>query len=225
MVADLPLRHPDFGKAQPCPKCLAPTLKAKRLAKDYGKFGISGILTGMTFHAFTMRSAEEMGHGQRASLELALLEAQTFAAAPRGFLFLTGSPGCGKTHLAVAITQAALDRGVPALFVVAPDLLDHLRAAYDDESVRFDDRWEAVRTVDLLALDDFGAQSDTAWAREKLYQLVNYRVNHDLPTVVTSNWTEREFSQYHGRIASRLKAAVHVHISAPDARGKIARGA
>ena len=109
--------------------------------------------------------------------------------------------------------------------VVAPDLLDHLRAAYNDDSeVTFDARWDAVRTVDLLALDDFGAQSDTAWAREKLYQLVNYRVNNDHPTVVTSNWTEREFAFYHGRIASRLKAAVHVHIAAPDARGKIARG-
>jgi DNA replication protein DnaC len=58
----------------------------------------------------------------------------------------------------------------------------HLRAAYDEDSdVRFDDRWNAVRTVDLLALDDFGAQSDTAWAREKLYQLVNYWVNHSCP--------------------------------------------
>lgn len=43
--------------------------------------------------------------------------------------------------------------------------------------MRYDARWEAVRTVDLLALDDFGAQSDTAWAREKLYRLVNYRVH------------------------------------------------
>jgi DNA replication protein DnaC len=38
--------------------------------------------------------------------------------------------------------------------------------------------------VDLLALDDFAAQPDTPRAREKRYQLVNYRVNHDLPTVV-----------------------------------------
>jgi len=50
-------------------------------------------------------------------------------------------------------------------------------------------------------------------------------MHNDLPTVVTSNWTEREFALYHGRSASRLKAAVHVHISAPDWRGKIARGA
>ena len=61
--------------------------------------------------------------------------------------------------------------------MVAPDLLDHLRAAYDDSEVTFDARGDAVRTVDLLALDDFGAQSDAAWAREKLYQLVNYRVH------------------------------------------------
>jgi DNA replication protein DnaC len=52
-----------------------------------------------------------------------------------------------------------------------------------------------------LTPDDFGARSDTAWAREKLHQLVNYRVNHDLPTVVTSNWTEWEAAQYHGCIA------------------------
>jgi chromosomal replication initiation ATPase DnaA len=49
-------------------------------------------------------------------------------------------------------------------------------------------------------------------------------VHHNLPTVVTSNWTEREFAQYHSRIASRLKAAGHVNISAPDARGMIQKG-
>jgi len=48
-------------------------------------------------------------------------------------------------------------------------------------------------------------------------------MHNDLPTVVTSNWTERAFALYHSRIASRLKAALHVHISAPDARGKIGR--
>ena len=58
--------------------------------------------------------------------------------------------------------------------------------------VRFGAHDVAVPTVDLLALHDFGKQSDTAWAREKLYQLVTYRVSNDLPTVVTSNWTERE---------------------------------
>jgi len=80
--------------------------------------------------------------------------------------------------------------------------------------------------VDLLALHDFGAQSDTPGAREKLYQLVNYRVHPDAQQPAHGGHVqgvEREFSLYHSRIASRLKAAVRVHISAPVASGKIAR--
>ena len=50
-------------------------------------------------------------------------------------------------------------------------------------------------------------------------------MHNNLPAVVTSNWTEREAAQVHSPSASRLKAAVHVHISAPDAHGKITRGA
>jgi chromosomal replication initiation ATPase DnaA len=49
-------------------------------------------------------------------------------------------------------------------------------------------------------------------------------VHNNLPTVVTSNRTEREAALYHSRSASRLKAAVHVHISAPDACGMIGQG-
>jgi hypothetical protein len=49
-------------------------------------------------------------------------------------------------------------------------------------------------------------------------------MHNDLPTVRTSNWTEREFAQYHGRIASRLKAVVHAYVSTPDARGMIKTG-
>ena len=82
----------------------------------------------------------------------------------------------------------------PSLHILLQHRLQQATGPDDDSDVRFDARWEAVRTVDLLALDDFGAQSDTAWAREKLYQLVTNRVNNDLPTVVTSNWTEREFA-------------------------------
>ena len=72
--------------------------------------------------------------------------------------------------------------------------------------------------VDLLALDDFGAQSDMAWAREKLYQLVNYRVHPDAQQPAHGGHVQgmkREVSLYHSRVASRLKAAVHVRTSAP----------
>jgi hypothetical protein len=63
-VADLPLCHPTFGQAQPCPRCFTPVLKAKRLSRDYGASGIEGSLRAMTFHAQAIRSTEEMGQGQ-----------------------------------------------------------------------------------------------------------------------------------------------------------------
>ena len=70
-----------------------------------------------------------------------------------------------------------------------------------------------MRTVDLLALDDFGAQSDTLWAREKLYQLVSYRMHqmhNNLPTVVTSNCP----CKFQDHLASRASLQGDQHLPA-----------
>ncbi len=76
------------------------------------------------------------------------------------------------------------------MFVVVPDLLDHLRATFNpNSSVSYDRRFEEVRTAPLLILDDLGTQSATPWAKEKLYQLLNYRYNAELPTVITTSET------------------------------------
>ena len=219
VILDVDITHPQFGRPQPCPDCLAPHLAERKLLRYFGESGVTGALVGMTFPAFTMRTADRMTEAQRQTLQLALLEAVEFAANPSGFLLLTGDPGVGKTHLAAAAIQQVLAQGRAALFVVVPDLLDRLRATFSaNADASFDDRWNTVRTVDVLALDDFGTQSDTDWAREKLYSLINHRLNNSLPTIITSNWHLREFDRYHPRIASRLRTAVHVHIAAPDAR-------
>jgi DNA replication protein DnaC len=58
--------------------------------------------------------------------------------------------------------------------------------------ISLDRRFEEVRTTHLLILDDLGTQSATPWAREKLYQLFNYRYNAELPTVITTSSTAEE---------------------------------
>jgi DNA replication protein DnaC len=75
----------------------------------------------------------------------------------------------------------------------------------------------------LLVLDDFGEQSTTPWVREKLYQLINYRYNGRLPTVIT---TRLDFDQILGEvdpaISSRLvdgRTSTPFNIMAPDYRG------
>ena len=112
--------------------------------------------------------------------------AVAFAENPEGWLVLCGPSGSGKTHLAAAIANRCIERQQTTFFIVAADLLDHLRATYSPESpVTYDELFEQVRNVPLLILDDLGTRSATAWAEEKLFQVVNHRYNNALPTVVT----------------------------------------
>jgi DNA replication protein DnaC len=139
-----------------------------------------------TFASFDDRRDEGLAPDEVRSLEKAVKAATTFASKPRGWLVLTGPYGCGKTHLAAAIANSLADKGNPPLFIMVPDLLDHLRATFNPASnVSYDHRFDEIRTAPLLILDDLGAQSASPWAKEKLHQLFNYRYNAELPTVLT----------------------------------------
>jgi DNA replication protein DnaC len=159
---------------------------------------------------------------ERESLESAFRAAREFADEPKGWLILQGANGCGKTHLAAAIANKSLASGLSVFFAVVPDLLDHLRASFaPGKEVGYDELFEQVRNVDLLVLDDLGAQASTQWAQEKLYQVVNYRHVQGLPTVVTTDRSNDEIQAAHPRIVARIAdphAGVTVFISAPHYR-------
>jgi DNA replication protein DnaC len=133
--------------------------------------------------------------------------ARTFAEDPSGWLVLSGTYGCGKTHLAAAIANHQAARGGPTpMFIVVPDLLDHLRATFSPTSGSTLDRvFEQVRTVPLLILDDLGTESATPWAREKLFQLFNHRYAGRLPTVITTTNNLESLEKSEPRLASRMK--------------------
>ena len=124
---------------------------------------------------------------------------------PTAGSLLSGASGCGKTHIAAAIVNRLLERGEPALFVVVPDLLDHLRSAYQPGAdVGYDELFERVRNAPVLVLDDLGTQAQTPWAQEKLFQLINHRFNTRLPTVVTTNLLPEQLDD---RLRTRLTDA------------------
>jgi DNA replication protein DnaC len=135
-----------------------------------------------------------------------------------GWLLLEGGYGCGKTHLAAAIANNAVSKGVPTLFITVPDLLDSLRFAFNDPETTFKERFNEIRTADLLILDDFGTQNATPWAQEKIFQVMNFRYINKLATVITTNLI---LDAFEGRVRSRLQDAElvrHLKISAPDYR-------
>lgn len=172
----------------------------------------------MTFQNFDYRRAN-LSLEQRRNLEQAYQLALEFARAPENWLVLLGTYGCGKTHLAAAVVNYRYQHHQPALFVVVPELLDHLRSAFAPESkVSYDQLFEVIKKTPLLVLDDFGEQTATPWAQEKLYQLINYRYNARLASIIT---TCRTLDELEPRISSRLadpKISTPFNIQAPDYR-------
>jgi DNA replication protein DnaC len=160
------------------------------------------MLANKTFGSFEDRTNEGLQPDEIKSLQKALKAAHIYAERPKGWLVFLGGYGCGKTHLAAAIANYRAKLGDPPLFIMVPDLLDHLRATFSPHSsVAFDRRFDEIRTAPLLVLDDLGTQSMTPWVREKLYQLFNYRYNRELPTVIT---TADSLEEMDPRIRSRL---------------------
>ncbi|MBE3038925.1 MAG: ATP-binding protein, partial [Chloroflexi bacterium] len=207
---------PDFGKLDIC------VCRQSQVAQTVRErlFSLSHLdeLQGLTFESFKTRGRKGVGELQANSLEWAFNRAKQYAGSLNGWLLLQGGFGCGKTHLAAAIANFVVGLGVPTLFLTVPDLLDTLRFSYDSENTTFEQRFDEIRNAPLLVLDDFGTQNATAWAQEKLFQIVNYRYINKLPLVVTTNL---DLDEIEARIRSRLadpELVSAVRITAPDYR-------
>jgi DNA replication protein DnaC len=238
---DVPVGHPDFGKLFPC-VCQQASYRSREVARlrtlgnleayahktfttfeiDYTILEPSEAHLRQIFRDLSEARRQSLSEAQRRAAKTAAEIALRYAEAPDGWLLFEGGYGTGKTHLAAAIANAVIERGAPVLFITAPDLLDHLRGAFGPNSESaYDELFERIRRAPLLVLDDLGAESPTAWAVEKLYQLFNDRHRYRLPTVVTTN---RDPAQIEPRIRSRLldqDLTRSVRLALPDRRSPI----
>ena len=222
MRRSVAMGHPDFGEVFPC-RCQQDQGQGRHpvrpLLREVGGFSIE-MLDRMSFKAFDLRGNRKTTVKQRETLKQALKAAKSFASSPEGWLLLTGVHGCGKTHLAVAAAGERLKQGEPVFFATVPALLDHLRATFSPESkVTYDEQFEQVKSAPLLVLDDLGAESSTPWAEDKLYQIIVYRHNLRIPTIITSVLHVKDIEGKKPGIGSRLKDQLVVQeivITAPD---------
>jgi DNA replication protein DnaC len=222
VVPDLPIGHPDYGRAVPC-HCRAAEMQERQL-RSLHSISMVDSLRRLTFERFRAEPAH-LPPDKQINLRRAYESCINFAEHPEGWLLITGAYGCGKTHLAAAIANARLAANQSAIFMVVPDLLDYLRSTFGPQSeLRYDSLFEQLRAAPLLILDDLGAHASTPWAQEKLFQLLNHRYNAQLPTVITTN---QRLDELDPRLRSRLQDVSLVHhllILAPDFRTGKASG-
>jgi len=124
----------------------------------------------------------------------------------RGLWFF-GDVGTGKTSLAMLVSKAALEAGRSVAIYSVPHLLADIKDTYDDDSNRsYTDLFRRLCEVDLLHLDDLGAEKPTEWVLEQLYSIVNERWQNERSIVVTSNPGIDELrAQIGQRTVSRLE--------------------
>jgi DNA replication protein DnaC len=103
-------------------------------------------------------------------------------------LWFDGPVGTGKTSLAILVAKAAKDAGRSYAVFPVPRLLAEIKRTFDrDASDSYMGFFRRLCTVDLLVLDDLGAEKQTEWVLEQLYSIVNERWQDRRSIVVTTN--------------------------------------
>jgi DNA replication protein DnaC len=145
------------------------------------------------------RSAPDQVHAVRRYV----LEVERKLDAGTG-LWIQGDVGTGKTTLAMLVSKAALEAGRSVAIYSLPRLLNLLRESMGSDAGKLD-LLDRLTAVDLLHIDDLGAENRTDWVLEQLYSIVNARYEAQRAIVATTNLMPDELSEALGaRTVSRL---------------------
>ncbi len=138
----------------------------------------------------------------------------------RGLWFF-GSVGTGKTTLAMLVSREALDRSHTVAIYSLPRLLAEIRSTFDDDTPgAYTDFLARLAQVDLLHIDDLGAEKTSPWVLEQLYSIVNDRYEAERAIVITTNLDREQLAEQIGeRTVSRLEEMCEVcPLFGPDHR-------
>jgi DNA replication protein DnaC len=202
---DCPLCQ-DRGYVKPGEKCQC--RKQIELMERLDHSGLAPLQAEQPFDHFSLQWYEDQP-AYRRILEETLCFAEFIAEGkPAGNLVLYGPVGTGKTHLCSAVANYVLQSGKTVLYVKIGRLLDLIRQnKFEDFSQkdRAAETLDRLYRVDLLIIDDWGTESRTDFTQEQLLYLLDERMIHRLPWMVSTNLTPNELeSHYEDRLSDRL---------------------
>jgi DNA replication protein DnaC len=125
-------------------------------------------------------------------LGTALLQVRTFVREyPLGDhrgLLLMGDPGAGKTHLAIGVMKALLEKGHECVFYDYQTLIERIRAGWDVGSGVADrEAYRRALEAEVLVLDDLGAHRVVEWVQDTIESIITHRYNNGMSLIATTN--------------------------------------
>jgi DNA replication protein DnaC len=197
---EVPVGHPEFGVALPCPACRpASVLLEESIRRDWQD-------APRRLREFTLEGLARCSPAHWRFVHEDLLPWLDDPHDP--WMILYGPLGVAKTGAAAGLGRKYMQSGHTATLAVVTDLLARLRRTYganpDGSEAQELDK---LNFTDLLVLDDLGKQHQTGWAADRLFSVLNYRYNEPgRRTIITCNEDPIELGERLGMEAEMQRA-------------------
>lgn len=119
-------------------------------------------------------------------------------------LYLHGNFGSGKTYLIAAVLNELANQGIEVAIVYWPEMLRELKSSFDDD---FKEKFNYIKKIPILFIDDIGAENVTPWNRDEILgPILQYRMQESLSTFFTSNLNIEELEQHLSNTYNKVDA-------------------
>lgn len=173
--------------------------RQKKLAKNFKTVGMTAGIKNVNLDDYDQTADRAV------ALEASIDFIQSYENNPKSFhkaLYLHGPFGVGKTYLLAAVAHRLSDDGFQTLLLHFPSFAVDIKNAINNNQVA--DKLDSVKKVPVLIIDDIGADSMSTWIRDDILGVIlEYRMQHELPTFFSSNFSMEQLEQEHLSTTSR----------------------
>lgn len=166
----------------------------RRIMRRMHESGLESIIRDYTFASY--RASEPWQKDM-------LKRAQQYAAEPRGWWYVCGTPGTGKTHICTAICGALLKRGQDVRYMLWREDVPRLKALITDAEA-YEDEMQKLKDASVLYIDDFFKGSITEADKNLAFELLNARYNRRAITIISSERTIEDVLDIDEGLGSRI---------------------